>query len=200
MYRFILASVDVVPAAVILIPVFLVLYGTVYNRDGKKCVLYCLFCLYLAAVFSLVGIPNVTYVRLELNLNLLPVWGIAGDFKNSILNVLLFIPLGFFLRILWRNFRKADAAVSFGLGLSLGIELLQIFTFRATDINDLITNGVGTFLGWKLAVGLARKMPAIRNLPDKNNVGELYICLAITFLVMFFAHPYLSALIWDRLL
>ena len=200
MYRFFLAAVDVIPAAVILVPFFLILSLTVYRRNWKKCVFYCLFSLYMATVFSLVGIPNVTYVRFELNLNLIPFVGIAGDFKNSCLNVLLFIPMGFFLPVLWRKFRRAGAAILFGTMMSLVIELLQIFTFRATDVNDLLTNGLGTFLGWKLAACLIRKAPAVRNMANHNRVGELYALLLITFAIMFFVHPYLSAAIWDRLL
>lgn len=36
-----------------------------------------------------------------------------------------------------------------GFGLSLTIELAQLFTqYRATDVDDLITNTVGTLLGY----------------------------------------------------
>lgn len=39
--------------------------------------------------------------------------------------------------------QKYDETVGLGLMTSLGIEILQIFTFRATDINDVITNVAG---------------------------------------------------------
>ena len=200
MYRFFLAAVDLVPAAVVLIPFFLVMGGTVYRRAGRKCVFYCLFSLYLAAVFSLVGIPNITYVRFELNLNLIPVLGMAVDFKNCFLNVLLFMPMGFFLTVLWRDFREAGAVMRFGLGFSIAIELLQIFTYRATDVNDLITNTLGSFHGWMLAVRLLRGMPVVCMISNKNRRWELYAILLLSFSVMFFIHPYLSPAIWDRLL
>lgn len=200
MFRIILAAMDVIPAAVVLVPVFLLLYVTVYKRDLKKSVLSCVFSLYLAAVFSLVGIPNITYVRFEVNLNLIPILGLVDDFKNSILNVLLFVPLGWMLPVLWKKYRKRRETVLFGLGMSLVIELLQMFTFRATDINDLIMNGIGTYLGFLLADALIKKYPVIRDAVNEEKTKELYGVWAITFGVMFFLHPFLSSAIWDRIL
>lgn len=195
MYRFFLTAVDIVPAAVVLIPAFGVLYGTAYRRDLRKSVLYCLFCLYLAAVFSLVGIPNVTYFRPEINLNMIPFVGMIDDLKNCILNVALFVPLGFFLPILWQRFRKLGSCIAFGFGFSLAVELLQMLTFRATDVNDLITNTVGTLLGFLLAKVWTAKVPAVG-----EGSGDILSLTALSFGVMFFIHPFLSPLIWDRIL
>jgi len=195
MYRVFLAAMDTVPAAVVLIPVFGVLYGTVYSCDLKKTVFHCLFCLYLSAVFVLVGIPNVTYFRPEVNLNLIPFRGMMEDLKNCILNVVLFVPLGFFLPVLWHRFRKLGSCAVFGFGFSLFIELLQMLTFRATDVNDLITNTAGTALGFLLARGVSGKKGAVG-----QGSGDVYLLTALSFSVMFFIHPFLSPLIWDRIL
>ena len=195
MYRIILAAFDIIPAAVVLIPLFGILYITVYDRNFRKCVLYCLFCLYLSAVFALVGIPNISYIRPEVNLNLVPFVGMIQDFKNSILNVLLFIPLGFFLPILCGRFGKLIPNISFGFGLSLVIELLQMLTFRATDVNDLITNSIGTILGFLLAKAAVRNCQSTED--DKK---AIYLLCVLSFIIMFFVHPFLSTLIWDRIL
>lgn len=195
MLRIYLAAVDVIPAATVLIPVFLILYRTTYGRDLRKSILHCLFCLYLAAVFALVGIPNVTYVRFDLNLNLIPFHGMVDDFKNSILNILLFVPLGFFLPVLWEPFKRVSPVILFGLGLSLTIELLQILTYRATDVNDLITNVSGTAMGFLLVKPIAGWYP-----PTDKGSGEAYALCALSFFVMFFLHPFLSPMIWDKIL
>lgn len=195
MYRVYLAAVDVVPAAVVLLPLFLLFYISKYGRSVSKCLLYCIFCLYLSAVFSLVGLPNVTYVRPEPNLNLIPFWGIVDDWKNSILNVILFMPLGFLLPVVWEYYRKMAHVVYFGLGLSLGIELLQMLTFRATDVNDLITNTAGTVLGFIIAQPFYLKCSAV----SKNHRAACWLSF-LSFAVMFFIHPVLSPLIWDRIL
>ena len=195
MYRLLLTLVDIVPAALVLVPAFAVQYLTATGRDCRKTVSYCLFCLYLCAVFSLVGIPNITYFRPEVNLNLIPFAGMLRDLKNSLLNIALFMPLGIFLPVLWTRFRKLSSAVVFGLGLSLTIELLQMLTFRATDVNDLITNAGGTVLGFLLAKPLTGRWPAVSE--DRRAVFAL---CGVSFAVMFFLHPFLSPLIWDRIL
>ena len=194
-FRVFLAMVDIVPAAVIVIPVFAVLYCTVYGHDLRKSGLYCLFCMYMTAVFSLVGIPNVTYFRPEINLNVVPFAGMLADLKNCFLNVLLFIPLGFFLRLFWNQFRNLKSTALFGFGLSLLIELLQMLTFRATDVNDLITNTAGTLLGYLLAAPLSQTY-----LPVEEGSGAACILGVFSFGVMFLIHPFLSPLIWDRIL
>ena len=195
MYRVYLAAVDIVPAAIVLIPMFGVLYGCASNFDLRKSVLYCLFCLYLSAVFSLVGIPNVTYCRPELNLNLIPFAGMIGDLKNSALNVVLFIPLGLFLPLLWEPFRKLVPCTVFGFGLSLSIELLQILTFRATDVNDIITNVTGCVLGFLLAKPLTSRFEAVG-----RGSRDAYLMSILSFGIVFFIHPFLSPFIWDRIL
>ena len=195
MIRIYLAAVDVLPAAVVLIPAFLMLYWTFYKRNLAQSVLYCLFCLYLSAVFSLVGIPNITYFRPDVNLNLMPFRGIMEDLKNSLLNIALFVPLGFFLPVLWTRFRNISSTILFGFGLSLGIELLQMLTYRATDVNDLITNVSGAMVGFMLVKPITRKYPAV----GEGRNDACFLC-SLSFCVMFFLHPFLSIMIWDRFL
>lgn len=194
MNRILFALREIFPAVVVLLPVFLLLNGIRF-RNGKRTALYFLLSCYLAAVYALVGLPNVTYIRLELNLNLVPFADMLQDLENSILNVLLFVPLGLLVPVLWKPYRQKGRMLLFGLGLSLGIELLQIFTLRATDINDLITNVLGTFLGFGLARGLIKKVPAARDMGKRGRTGELYLVCTITFGVMFFVQPLLYGLL-----
>lgn len=195
MYRFYLAAVDMLPAALILIPVFRLLNRTFFH-NSRKCILYYLFACYLSVVYVLVGLPNVTYIRAELNLNLIPFAGILADWKNSILNILLFVPLGIMLPLLWDNFRNPLKTVLFGFAMSLAIELLQILTFRATDINDLITNTLGTYIGYLASTVFRRKYP----FPGENKSIELCIVMVTVLITMFFAYPFVSAALWDLIL
>ena len=195
MFRIYLAVVDLIPAALVLMPLFLLLYVTVYRRNLRKTVLHCLFCLYLCVVFSLVGIPNVTYFRPELNLNLIPFRGFLVDIKNGILNIALFVPLGFLLPLLWKHFRTLLPTVCFGFSLSLSIELMQMLTFRATDVNDLITNVMGTVAGYLLAMPVFRK-----SCQSGQGRADALLLTILAFCVMFFVHPILSPFLWDRLL
>ena len=73
------------------------------------------------------------------------------DFANACLNVLLFIPFGFFLPTLWEKFRNVKSTIVAGLLTTLFIEISQLFTGRATDIDDVITNILGTIIGYHIA-------------------------------------------------
>ena len=118
MYRFYLAAMDMLPGAALMAPIFMLL-NRIYFHNPQKSILYYLFSCYLSVVYVLVGLPNVTYMRPELNLNLIPfrmfrIYGYYfrwGNFLyiliNFIGNMLVFLPLGFFPALL---FRKGDRA------------------------------------------------------------------------------------------
>ena len=62
-------------------------------------------------------------------------------YKRQLLNIALFVPLGFLLPLLSKPFRKWYAALGAGFGVSLLIELSQFFTGRGMcDVDDLFTN------------------------------------------------------------
>lgn len=192
MMRIISILPEAAAAAVFLLPLLLLLNRYLFHST-KRTVVYTLFALYLAVLWSLVGLPNVAYIRFDLHINLIPFAGMLTDF-STYLNVLLFIPLGCFLPVLWPRFRNGKQAVLLGFCTSAGIELLQILTLRATDINDLITNTLGTAIGWGLGRLLLKILPkAVSDAPERD-IGLLYGCV---FSVMFFAQPFLSGLFWN---
>ena len=72
---------------------------------------------------------------------------------NIIGNVVLFIPSGIILPVLYRSLRRLGKAVAAGAALSLCIELLQLpVSSRATDIDDLILNTLGCAIGYGIYV------------------------------------------------
>ena len=199
MYRFYLATADMIPSVVLFVPIYCIL-NRYYFHSRKKSILYFLFSCYLSAVYVLVGLPNITYIRPEISLNLIPFAGILADLKNSVLNILLFIPLGVMLPILWKKFRALKRSLLFGFGTSFAIELLQMLTFRATDINDLLANTVGTFLGFLCAKTFMRKLPTVKDIAGSTKSKELVVVLVIVLLLMFFLYPFVSAALWDFIL
>ena len=195
MYRLYLAAIDMLPGALIFLPVYLILNKTCFHNTGKS-ILYYLFSCYLSVVYVLVGLPYVLYIRPEMNLNLIPLAGILNDWKNSLLNVLLFIPLGVMLPLLWNKFRQEKNILSFGFLVSLAIELMQTLTYRATDVNDLITNTLGAYLGFLCAkIFLQKRKPIV-----ESKTHELVIVLSVVLLVMFFVYPFVSSALWDWIL
>jgi len=57
----------------------------------------------------------------------------------------MFIPIGFFLSLLWKLEDKK--VVMIGFCSSLFIETSQLFLRRGTDVDDLILNTLGVYLG-----------------------------------------------------
>jgi glycopeptide antibiotics resistance protein len=84
---------------------------------------------------------------------------------STVLNVLLFVPLGVILR--WRYRRGALTAVIAGLGVSLLVETTQLTgiwgvypcAYRYFDVDDLITNTTGALLGSFLSWLVLRHRP-----------------------------------------
>lgn len=105
-----------------------------------------------------------------------------------LLNVALFLPLGFFVRVL--GGRGVVVTTLIGLGLSLFIETTQLTgvwglypcSYRTFDVDDLLTNTLGAFLGSLLAFsvpkrhrGLARAADADE--PDPVTRGRRFIVM-----------------------
>lgn len=64
---------------------------------------------------------------------------------NFLGNIILFIPFGILIPLLWKLSGKK--AVLIGFLFSLFIETCQLFLARGTDVDDLMLNTFGAFLG-----------------------------------------------------
>ena len=85
--------------------------------------------------------------------------------RNARGNVLLFVPLGFLLPLVWPRLRFRSA-LQIAVAVSVSIELLQwlsssLGSYRAVDINDVILNVFGAGLGM-VPVLLLRLRPGLR--------------------------------------
>ncbi|MGE6489284.1 VanZ family protein [Paenisporosarcina sp. NPDC076898] len=76
-------------------------------------------------------------------------------FINFMGNIVMFLPIGFFLPLLWKKFNRAWKVIGSGLLLSLAIEILQLPQMRSSDVDDLWLNTLGTAFGYLLF----RKLP-----------------------------------------
>lgn len=64
-------------------------------------------------------------------------------------NIIMFIPFGVLLAILFRKFRSGWACVLTGFICSCSIEILQHITqTEYLQLDDVVTNTTGTLLGW----------------------------------------------------
>ena len=70
------------------------------------------------------------------------VWNVAG-------NMVMFIPSGIILPIVYKKLNSFKKVVAAGVFISLCIEFLQLpFSSRASDIDDLILNTFGVAVGY----------------------------------------------------
>lgn len=69
------------------------------------------------------------------------------------------MPFGFLYSLLWKKNEKILKVILFGCIFSFCIEALQIFSFRITDINDLLMNSIGFLLGYIIFIVVNKFSP-----------------------------------------
>jgi glycopeptide antibiotics resistance protein len=68
--------------------------------------------------------------------------------KNIIGNILLFMPLGFLLPLIWRPLSRFKFMFWIAFGTSAAIEYSQfMYANRIFDIDDILLNGIGGMIG-----------------------------------------------------
>jgi glycopeptide antibiotics resistance protein len=71
--------------------------------------------------------------------------------ENLFGNILLFLPLGTFLPLLFRNLSDLKNVAIAGLLLSVTFESIQLFTVLGTfDVDDIILNLIGCVIGFQV--------------------------------------------------
>ena len=125
-----------------------------FNNKIKTNIPKILFLLYLFLLiwiilfktsFSIYDFVNLSKIR---KINLIPFYystKVTFHLREVIANILIFIPLGIYLKILGKSNKKV---ILYGFSFSILLELIQfIFKLGVTDITDVITNLSGTTLG-----------------------------------------------------
>ena len=206
MLRFLSLGIDCISSIIFVIPtIFILQYLIIKQRNFNHFIAILIFSLYLIAVFTVVGIPTVGTFRVDLGFNLLPLIDIVNSpfeyTKNTILNIILFVPLGFLVPVIWKNYRSLKTMFFMGFALSVSIELLQIFTFRLTDIDDLITNTAGAVIGYYIAKRCSFKLPLKFGDNEESLLQyEPVIILVVMLLISSFLKPMVSNSMWDIVL
>ena len=202
MLRFLSIGIDCISSIIFVIPAILVLQYLIFRqRNFNQFIEILVFSLYSIAVFTVVGIPTVGTFKVNLSFNLLPLIDIVNSpleyIKNTILNIILFVPLGFLVPAIWKNYRSIKIMFLMGFALSVCIELLQIFTFRLTDIDDLITNTAGAVLGYYIGKRCSFKLPLkVADNTEDLMKKEPVIILVVMLFIAVFLKPMVSNGIW----
>lgn len=146
-----------VPAAAALALYFFIMHGTGNRPTAGHMAASSLFCFYLLGILAVTGIclrasfsPRIAFI---------PFLDMISGPVDTALNILLFIPMGFFLPVLYEKYDRIGKIALIGLLVSLSVELLQLFGFGTTDINDLITNTTGACVGFGIFKALTWVIP-----------------------------------------
>lgn len=110
------------------------------------------FVLYIAAVADVTGMGSLmSGLRLGIDygtINLIP-FSQEIDVTGYLLNIVMLAPFGFLYPSLKRGAGLAET-MACGFGVSLFIEISQLFCWRSTDVDDLICNTLGAVVGYSL--------------------------------------------------
>lgn len=83
--------------------------------------------------------------------------------EGIILNILLFIPFGYTLPLIWKKADQWWKVMLGGLLISMFIEVMQLVLHRGfADVDDLINNTIGALIGWVCYIGFLKKHDANR--------------------------------------
>ncbi len=168
------------------------------NRKGKKSMVwtvifwvYCVLVLHVTEIGTIwdyfsdkqfIGEINRDFFSYKLfmgEINLDPFsYGIT---VGHLLNIVMFMPLGFLLPFLWKNYCKIWKTAFVGLFFSFLIEICQLFCYRVTDVDDLIMNTLGSIVGfllWKIFGSFFRKKQK-KTVPRSNTEPIVSMILGI---------------------
>ncbi|MDR2703362.1 MAG: VanZ family protein [Cellulomonadaceae bacterium] len=134
-----------------------------YESTGWKFwALLVILSIYLAVVFYLTGFPSVWSLRTDYLAQIaLDPLSFLRNPATSILNILLFVPLGFLVPLLWKGFRSFGRVALAGLAFSALIEISQLFTTRTVTVDDLLMNTLGAVIGYCLLTLALKWFPRI---------------------------------------
>ena len=111
-------------------------------------------------------------------------------------NLLVFVPVGFAVSVLFKNLRSTWKMLLVGAGLSVTIEVLQLLlAVRVFDVDDILLNTLGTWLGY-LVFLLLNVLPPLRDLfsqvaeAQRPWAGLFFVLTALVIGTAFLGHIY----------
>lgn len=95
-------------------------------------------------------------------------WGMMTAIRNIAGNIVLLLPLGFLVPLIWNRVSQFKKLIAVGLLSTLSIELIQVllsvvigYQYKSFDVDDIILNSIGYIIGviaYKLIYFLKYKM------------------------------------------
>lgn len=177
----------------VLIAYFLLLVMLHRKQKPLHIVTCFLFGFYLFLVIAAAGIGNTAAFSFPPEIILIPFRDFIYAPRHFILNIVAFVPFGFFLPLLYKKHCSIKSVAVVGFLFSSCIELVQMFGWGATEIDDLIANTLGVSLGYLLYCLIEKCLCKSFSEPFRSNnisdTAELIFLSASTFLIMALVQP-----------
>lgn len=127
--------------------------------------------------------------------------GLGNSLYNVLGNILLFMPLGFFIPMLFKKCNNSKKILLYGFTASFTIEGIQYFTaMNIADVDDIIFNTLGALLGlicyrifYKI-IKLNNLVKHIDNIGNKESVNLIALAakpLSVMFIACFIVTFYM---------
>ena len=149
---------------------------------------------------GLLGIINVVPIKETINTFMHSETGMRNSLRNVIGNILVFMPLGFFIPLLFDKFNNLKKVLKVGCLSSLAIELSQLFVgSNVCDIDDVIYNTLGALAGFICyktfetiikKVNLKNKLDKIRDFETNNILKKTIKGISIVIIVSLVSYVY----------
>ena len=149
---------------------------------------------------SLLGIINIVPIKETINTFMHSETGMRNSLRNLIGNILVFMPLGFFIPLLFDKFNNLKKVLKVGCLSSLAIELSQLFVgSNVCDIDDVIYNTLGALAGFICyktfetiikKVNLKNKLDKIRDFETNNILKKTIKGISIVIIVSLVSYVY----------
>ena len=155
---------------------------------------------YMYREHGLLGIINVVPIKETINTFMHSETGMRNSLRNLIGNILVFMPLGFFMPLLFDKFNNLKKVLKVGCLSSLAIELSQLFVgSNVCDIDDVIYNTLGALAGFICyktfetiikKVNLKNKLDKIRDFETNNILKKTIKGISIVIIVSLVSYVY----------
>lgn len=150
---------------------------------------------------------NIVPIKETINTFMHSETGMKNSFRNLIGNILVFMPLGFFIPLLFDKFNNLKKVLKVGFLSSLAIELSQLFVGgNVCDIDDVIYNTLGALAGFicyktfemiMSKINLKNNLDKIRDFETNNIFKKTIKGMSIVIIVSLASYVY-AWWIWYR--
>jgi glycopeptide antibiotics resistance protein len=151
--------------SILIILVFFIGYFLIYKKllkkekklSFKKIISVGIFIVYIFIVLSATLLDRYDGISSQVTLQLFSAYKYAWNYwsikewRNIILNILLFVPIGMLLPIIFKKLNKFWKVYLISFLITIFIEIFQLVTHRGVfEIDDIFNNTIGSFIGYGL--------------------------------------------------